>query len=421
MISGVAIPKLWLLMSRPPSIKASIVAKKFGVSPKDFVAICNNKLMISIYSTQSYIQKTDMPRIVEYFTSCSSVETGGVVSKKWPGIGSYEQALDDCDWAFKSNFLKSSEILRTKISNIRSSGRFACIAKVQILGEFWAVRLLTRAQPNLAERYEQVRSLSSRYPNNFLEVMYLVDEIRIDEEGDMYPVVLIKWSDGVPLRKYLIDLCSANEIDKIRALREAFKHLQSLLGAGGIAHGDLSVDNVLVSGGSDDPQLILLDYDSLWTEKIKDVLCAVSNQGPMQHPLRSNPIGRNADEMAFLIFDAVLAFLEASPQHGVDDFAYDSSFIISAEELTIGTSDIAKSIHLIAPSEANAVKTRYLGPYEFPISEISVRDYCYENRVSLVAVLKKATNLWPEEVFDSRYMLNCYQSNQLSRSIALSI
>ena len=78
-------------------------------------------------------------------------------------------------------------------------------------------------------------------------------------------------------------------------------------------------------------------------------------------------------------------------------------------------------IHRFAPNEAKAAKDLFFAPYEVSLIETSLREYCEESNLSILVVLKMAKKLWPEETFDSEYMLNCYQSNQLSRSIALSI
>jgi len=408
-------------MARAPSIKASILARRFGLAPRDFVAICNNRLMISVRTSQSYVQKSDLPRIAEFFYSHSLIDCEGGSERKWPGLGLYEQALDDCNWAFKTYDLRILQVSRTQLSNIRSSGRFACVAKAWAFGEYWAVRLLTRDQPKVAERYRVVEELKEKLPENFLNVLFFEDEIRVDNSGLFFPVVLVKWSDGVRLGEYLLGLCVNELVNEIRALREAFVELRSNLQAMGIAHGDLSADNILVLGTPTKPQLILVDYDSLWTPKIKEIKCAVSNQGPMQHPSRGNPIGPSADEMAFKIFDAVLAFLEIAPRYGSEHFAYESKFLVTAAELADGCSEIAGLIHRFAPNEAKAAKDLFFAPYEVSLIETSLREYCEESSLSILVVLRMAKKLWPEETFDSEYMLNCYQSNQLSRSIALSI
>lgn len=412
----------WALqhMARAPSIKASILARKFGVAPKDFVAICNNDLMISVRTSQSYVQKSDLPRIAEFFRTHSVIGYEGRIARKWPGIGLYEQALDDCNWAFKTFDLRILLVSRTPRSNIRSSGRFACVAKAWAFGEYWAVRLLTREQPNLPERYRLFEKLGKELPNNFLDVRYFEDEIRVDNNGYFFPVVLVKWSDGVRLGDYLLSLCVQEHVDEIRALREAFVELRTNLQTREIAHGDLSADNILVLGTPSKPQLILLDYDSLWMPQIKEIKCAVSNQGPMQHPGRGNPIGPNADQMAFLIFDAVLAFLEIAPRHGSGHFAFENRFLVTAEELASNRSEIAGLIHRFVPEEANAARDLFFAPYEVALIETSLREFCEENGLSIVSVLRAAKKLWPEETIDGGYILNCYQSDQLSRAITLS-
>ena len=406
-------------MSRAPSIKASILARRFGVAPKDFVAICNDDLMISVRTTQSYVQKSDLPRITEFFRTHSVMGQERRFTRKWPGIGLYEQALDDCSWAFKSLDLRQLQVLRTPRSNIRSSGRFACVAKALIFGEHWAVRLLTREQPNLSERYRLVEMLKKDLPINFLDVRYFEDEVRVDSSGHYFPVVLVRWSEGIPLGEYLLGLCVKESVDEIHALRESFANLQSNLRARDLAHGDLSADNILVLGTPMKPQLVLVDYDSLWSPQIKELKCAVSNLGPMQHPGRGNPIGPNADQMAFRIFDAVLAFLELAPRHGSGHFAFENRFLVTAEELANGRSEIAGLVHRFVPEEAKAARDLFFAPFEVAVIEISVREFCEENSLSLVSVLRAAKKLWPGESVDGGYKLNCYQSDQLLRSTSL--
>ena len=120
-----------------------------------------------------------------------------------------------------------------------------------------------------------------------------------------------------------------------------------------------------------------------------------------------------------MVIDAVLAFLGISPQHGVGDFAYDNKFLVSAEDIAFGNSEIVREIERCVSIEAKAVKSCYFSPYEISESQTSVRDYCDENDLSILVVLRMANKFWPGQTIDGGYMLNCYQLSHLSRSIGL--
>ena len=77
-----------------------------------------------------------------------------------------------------------------------------------------------------------------------------------------FPILLMDWVEGKTLVKYIDD--NYRDSARIRRLAGAFMEMVSYLQSKGLAHGDLSGDNIIVR---DNGTLCLIDYDSFYYYK----------------------------------------------------------------------------------------------------------------------------------------------------------
>jgi hypothetical protein len=287
---------------------------------------------------------------------------------RWPSLDDYSEALYDPETAFKvGSKLRSATFVQQEYSHIYSSGTFAGIVRAKIQGENWAVRFLLRNQDDAEKRYAAISKLSKDSRKYLLDTEYLPKEIFIEALNNSFPVILIKWVDGENLSDYLLKACNNSDTDAIRNAAEMIREMRSYMRKHEIAHGDLSPENIMVTGKGGNLKLVLVDYDSMYLPAIASLPCDVG-RGKMQHPKRPEkprPIGMWADEMAYLIYDAGLNALSRHPELGVTPGLFEQKFLVAVDELLSRSSPIIEKLNIdelnLFESAANYAEGEY-GP-----------------------------------------------------------
>lgn len=262
----------------------------------------------------------------------------------WPRSPLYDDALQDPEWAFASPPLKQASFsVSSNRGLIHATGNFAAVARAKVDGVDYAVRMFVSEQRDLGRRYVAVGKVKSPVSQYLAGVEFFGDEIRVDESGKRFPVVLLQWVDGQPLGTFVADACARRDTAALGKLRGQLRQMRSTLSGAGVAHGDISPSNILVSATSTGIRTWLIDYDSFWTPEIKDLPCSVGI-GPLQHPKRPNPIGQHADQAAFVLIDLVLSVLLNAPELGATATAFDETFVVGVQDLLSPTKAEAKAI-----------------------------------------------------------------------------
>lgn len=319
---------------------------------------------------------------------------------KYPTRSQYDDALGAPRIAFKSELLQSAKFLKVNDSHVRTGGSFACLAKTEIENVNWAVRLLLKEQANLELRYQEICSKLIGKCDFLVDVKYFSEEIQVEGGDQRFPLILMQWVEGKELRKYVFDLCVRNDVEGIFALRGAISDLSISMREFGIAHGDLSPENVQVLGPSSEPKLVLLDYDSMWMPWKPDLRCDVGITD-LQHKSRTNPIGPHADQMAFLLIDTALDFLLKKPSMGAHIELFDRKFLFTVDEFLSGNSTLLSAVNKACPESCELLKSYILGPYDLwmssgeSLSGLVVRDLADEIEISSKKLLIICNQIWP--------------------------
>ena len=319
---------------------------------------------------------------------------------KYPTRSQYDDALGAPRIAFKSEQLQSAQFIKTDDRNVRSGGSFACLAKTKIDNVNWAVRLLLKEQVNLEVRYQEICSRLIGKCDFLVDVKYFSEEIQVEGGDQRFPLILMQWVEGEQLKDYVFDLCEREDVEGIIVLRDAMSDLSISMREFGIAHGDLSPENVQVLGPSSEPKLVLLDYDSMWMPWKPDLRCDVGITD-LQHKSRTNPIGPHADQMAFLLIDTALDFLSKKPSMGAHIELFDRRFLFTVDEFISGNSKLVKDVNRACPESCEVLKSYVLGPYEVwmsssdSLSGLSVRDLADEMEIPSRKLLIICNQVWP--------------------------
>jgi serine/threonine protein kinase len=139
----------------------------------------------------------------------------------------------------------------------------------------------------------------------FCYFKYLDNAILIS--GSIYPVVIMDWVDGKPLKEYINDNIS-NIKSILPKIANNFKQMVEYFHKEIIAHGDLQHGNILVK---DDSSLIIIDYDSMFIKPLEGMTDAIKGLPGYQHPARNQNkfINHKLDYFSELvIYLSLLAF-----------------------------------------------------------------------------------------------------------------
>jgi serine/threonine protein kinase len=139
----------------------------------------------------------------------------------------------------------------------------------------------------------------------FCDFKYLDDAILIN--GTIYPIVLMDWVEGKPMKDYIYDNF-VNHKSILPKIANNFKLMVEYFHKENIAHGDLQHGNILVK---DDGSLIIIDYDSMFIKPLEGMVDAIKGLPGYQHPSRNQNkfINHKLDYFSELvIYLSLLAF-----------------------------------------------------------------------------------------------------------------
>lgn len=135
---------------------------------------------------------------------------------------------------------------------------------------------------NLSERLKIIsETLKSVHLPYFLDFFYMQKALRVGKKE--LPGIRMKWVDGLLLSEYVKD--HASEPMVIEEIAQKFLAMCRDLKLQGIAHGDLSNKNIMVTYGND---LKLIDYDSVHVPRMgKRYYQVTGGADGFQHPYRA--------------------------------------------------------------------------------------------------------------------------------------
>ena len=139
----------------------------------------------------------------------------------------------------------------------------------------------------------------------FCDFKYLDDAILIS--GSIYPVIMMDWVDGKPLKEYINDNISSLK-SILPKIASNFKQMVEYFHKENIAHGDLQHGNILVK---QDGNLIIIDYDSMFIKPLEGMPDSIKGLPGYQHPSRNQNklINHKLDYFSELvIYLSLLAF-----------------------------------------------------------------------------------------------------------------
>ena len=246
---------------------------------------------------------------------------------KLPSIEDYEIAIDTAQ-LIKATELAGGQPQKFNDNLIKYAGGFCVVFPFEASSKRYAVRCWLVNIGNAKERTrliaEELQRLNLPY---FVGFNYVENGLETSEGTQ--PIVLMDWVEASPLKEYISR--HINNSAKIERLAINFMTMAADLHNAGISHGDLQHGNIMVT---DDGQLKLVDYDSVYVPSLKGYDDEIKGQRGYQHPARwqTKKATPKADYFSELIIYASLITLSRIPQLWYDLNIEDSDTMLFTED-----------------------------------------------------------------------------------------
>jgi len=213
--------------------------------------------------------------------------------------------------SFKANELIGGSVIQKGSRIIQYSGGYTTVFPFHTKdSKKVAVRCWIADIGDAKKRSQEISNYLKALNNSyFCEFKYLDDAILIS--GSIYPVVVMDWVDGKPLKEYINDNFSSLK-SILPKIASNFKQMVEYFHKENIAHGDLQHGNILVK---EDGSLIIIDYDSMYIKPLEGMTDAIKGLPGYQHPSRSQNkfINHKLDYFSELVIYLSLIAFEQYP------------------------------------------------------------------------------------------------------------
>ncbi|RYY02187.1 MAG: protein kinase family protein [Gammaproteobacteria bacterium] len=260
----------------------------------------------------------------------------------YPSLEQYTEALQSPQLVILDPELRVGRLKTTGLGlPLALCGGFALTYTVEAGGKKFALRCFHKESRELEKRYAaisaKIKQLSSPY---FLPFEFIPQGIRI--KGANFPIVKMAWAKGQTLAEFLeSEHKSKHSLSK---LRDSLSKLAEFIERNQIAHGDIQPENVMVSNGGAEVQLI--DYDGMFVDSLRGSKATEYGQANFQHPQRSgDDYNQNLDRFSFIALDIAIQSLIEIPTLWATSKSEPSAVVFRRNDfIDPGTSDVFSEV-----------------------------------------------------------------------------
>jgi serine/threonine protein kinase len=226
----------------------------------------------------------------------------------YPTFDEYQAALQSPNSCLSKLVFKDGQIDLDLwgIPKVRSGG-FALTYRVQTQTSAYAIRCFHRNAVNRLRRYQMISSHLEHIKSPYLvTTRYHPRGIQLGSQW--YPITTMPWVEGETLETYIQRHLGNPEL--FSGLAAQFVEIIRDLRNSGIAHGDLSHQNILVHDG----RLMLVDYDGMYVKGMDRLGSIEVGHSHFQHPARTiDQFGPNLDNFSAIVIYLALTALAIHP------------------------------------------------------------------------------------------------------------
>ncbi len=235
----------------------------------------------------------------------------------WPLSSAYAQALQNIEYSISEKYqdLRQGNLdLNPNVkrpSFIFGSGNFGTVFRMNFDGKKSALKCFTRAAPDLAERYFYISWYLSQVKLPFLmNFRYYTEAVRtLQKPNEYFPVLLMDWSEGMPLNTFISINLKNTKI--MTLLANNFLRASIEMQKVHVSHGDLSGDNILVTP---DGNIRLIDYDGFYVPPLKGKKSNEKGHENFQHPSRGDEFNERIDNFSVLVIYLSILAVSVNPK-----------------------------------------------------------------------------------------------------------
>jgi len=316
----------------------------------------------------------------------------------------YQETIQNPEICFSNPILKQSTVDRNHwdIPNVRSGG-FALTYKLVSDGDTYAVRCFHKHAPEREYRYAAISKFLNSNPSKVLiPVKYEKKGILV--LGKWYPITHMQWVEGDTLQTFLDRY--HRDSARINNLINEFIVLVDELERLGIAHGDLSLCNIIISNN----KMVLIDYDGMYVPELKGRQSIELGHIQYQHPRRyARNFDNKLDRFSSIVIYLGLVAIAKNPSlwvrfagegilFGRSDFELPlSSKLLQEIALDTELKPFISKFHNICQTDLEYIPklTDIINdvPINIPVIERKIQDIGYSGQYHVYPALSKSTLL----------------------------
>lgn len=175
-------------------------------------------------------------------------------------------------------------------------GQDGCVFKIHMEDQSGALKAFYTSRSETMDHYQELGAVPMLKAANCLPNFEWVT-LSSDTAGRKFDGLLMSWLDGPTLHNWLLEKYKANDTDAVGQMTRQIDDLASTLAKHGIIHGNISLDNIIVTPDA----LMLVDLDTL---KVP-----TQTEQPQVPPDRLS----GSDNMNFWLIQWTLRLLKESP------------------------------------------------------------------------------------------------------------
>lgn len=191
------------------------------------------------------------------------------------------------------------------------AGGFGVVFRFRAMGKQWALKCWTADIGDAARTYREVDAhLRLASCPHFVPFKFDPSGIRLG--GESYPLLAMEWVDAPQLKTFIAS--HLHNPARLEALAAQWRQLALRLRHAQIDHGDLQHGNINVVSVGTEPEIRLVDYDTMVVPGLRNVPDLNAGLPSFQHPARGS-LGRKVsgvDNFAHVvIYTSILAVARA--------------------------------------------------------------------------------------------------------------
>ena len=244
----------------------------------------------------------------------------------WPSHTDYQDSIQNPHICFEEPTLKTAEVGCDMLGLPKvMSGNFACVYSVTTGSDRWAIRCFVRQVLGQQGRYARLsQHLFGLGLDCMVEFEYFLRGIKVRNEW--YPIVKMRWVDGLPLNSYVDENFEDSAL--MRSLVPKWRTMVNSLRPHQLAHGDLQHGNIMVTP---DAEFRLVDYDGMYTPAFRGKAPELGHAN-FQHPRRTpDYYNENLDDFSALVIHASFLAIADEPELFKKFYTGDNLIFLSAD------------------------------------------------------------------------------------------